>query len=311
MKKTVILCAALALTALSLTSCQKEEQTISHKFFATAEQAQNDKCMIDENMMMYWEGDSTKTASHISIYQLNAENNIVGMSDYYPSQISADGRSAVLTHHPLSFMSDFEDNVQGPFFATPGTTELFGFSPEGGLYLGPSTPQYTDGHYCMPMVAYGSSYGDLKFKHVMGVLKIVVTMPPASGPFVFYAGDTMEVSCTNSEYDKCCASQINMTWNTQGEFAVTSCYFKQYGSWYTQSSTNIAAPMGNGVYYIPLPVGQITDLKFHMIGHDGFGATHHFVKTMNSTSTITIERAGITTVNLSYDADNIRDIDYM
>lgn len=55
MKKLSIVCAALAVEALSFTSCQKEESTTNNQqFIASFEQTGNGKASVDSDLQMYW-----------------------------------------------------------------------------------------------------------------------------------------------------------------------------------------------------------------------------------------------------------------
>lgn len=178
MKKLSILCTALAVAALSFTSCQKEESTTNNqKFIASFEQAGNDKFYVDADLQMYWK--DNWMSSTIAVYAPGLAD-ITGYSftNYYPSSISADGKTAVLEYNNNPEPQDFPANQQGPFYAVSNAVNwaTSHINSEGSFHAGGAF----SGRYHMPMVGRADNFGAMQFKHLMGILKAYATCPKAT-----------------------------------------------------------------------------------------------------------------------------------
>lgn len=177
MKKLSILCAALAVAALSSTSCQKEESTTNNqKFIASFEQAGNDKFYVDADLQMYWH---IYGWNDIAVYALGFVD-LTGypLVLYRPSSISADGKTAVLEQKHQYGIPDVPANQQGPFYAVSNAVNwaTSHINSDGSFHAGGAF----SGRYHMPMVGRADNFGAMQFKHLMGILKAYATCPKAT-----------------------------------------------------------------------------------------------------------------------------------
>lgn len=177
MKKLSILCAALAVAALSFTSCQKEESTTNNqKFIASFEQAGNDKVSVDADLQMYWHIYGWKD---IAVYAPGFVD-LTGypLVLYRPSSISADGKTAVLEQKHQYGIPDVPANQQGPFYAVSNAVNwaTSHINSDGSFHAGGAF----SGRYHMPMVGRADNFGAMQFKHLMGILKAYATCPKAT-----------------------------------------------------------------------------------------------------------------------------------
>lgn len=289
MKKLVIICAAMAVAALSLTSCQKEESTTNNqKFIASFEQAGNDKCTIDENLQMVWRYSYWNSEIGVRVPESTISN-----SDhfciFYPTSISDDGKTAVLEYLAANSHDPFPADQQGPFYATNYAIHWYDsyINNDGSYHVGgiihSTFPLYT------PMIARAENYGELHFKHLLGILKIYVNMPEGYGQLGgIIRGNSLFVM------DGC-----DVTWDANGEITLSNI---ERG---TQSSSQ-SLLKGNGFFYFQACPGDWTDLTFEISAADANNVTKRFRKTMNPNASIHIERAGITTLTINFTENDIQ-----
>lgn len=291
------------MAALSFTSCQKEEKASSQKFFASFEQAGNGKVSLDQNLNMYW--DENDNSSMILVTTFGEDGESDHCSTYFPSSISADGKTAVLEYSDLWGYLPFPGGIQGPFYAATDAISWIDMSlnSDGSLHLD-EVYSTEIGGYCvshfMPMVARADNFGQLNFKHITGVLKMFVNLPEGyeiENVAIFNSDAT---ATTFQAWPQSC----DVAWDAQGEITLSNVTYYEAddepGDW-----MNLYAEVGNGFYYQSLPVGDLGGLAFVVYAYDEDGNSVTFRKDMRPTASIHIERAGISTLTLTYTVDDI------
>lgn len=243
MKKLSILCAALAVAALSFTSCQKEESTTNNqKFIASFEQAGNDKVSVDADLQMYWK--DNWMSSTIAVYAPGLAD-ITGYSfkNYHPSSISADDKTAVL-EHSIETESPFPANQQGPFYAISDaiSRETSHINSDGSFHVG---APYTNLYY-MPMVGRAENFGTMQFKHILGILKVYVNLPEG------YTATYVYMTTYNQAFQPSVMNACDVTWDANGEITLSNIV-KDY-----MNSTYADFLNGNGFFFRSVCPGDWT-----------------------------------------------------
>lgn len=297
MKKISILCVAFMLAAVSLTSCQKDENGNNQKFFATFEQA--GKCMLGDNLIMRWNDNSD--SNYFYIFPVS---NIDLMTTYAPTSISADGRSAVLEYVALwsSSPSPFPAGQQGPFIAFINANEEYAeMNSDGSLHL-----QYIDADWSeedeypaciMPMVARANDFGSMQFKHLYGVLNFNVTLPEG------YELYEIDITC-GDDVDPFALESCDVSWNTSGDITLSNIvhYEEEMGD--NEVHLRRAVKTAHN-WFLPLPPGSYSTLEFYVVALDSEGNGYIAEKHIAEGRSITIERAGISNLTFSIDEDDM------
>ncbi|MCQ2282208.1 MAG: hypothetical protein MJZ99_06255 [Bacteroidales bacterium] len=289
MKKISILCAALAVAALSFTSCQKEESTTNNqKFIASFEQAGNDKFYVDADLQMYWH---IYGWNDIAVYAPGFVD-LTGYSLvlYRPSSISADGKVAVLEQKHQYGIPDVPADQQGPFYAISDaiSRETSHINSDGSFHVG---APYTNLYY-MPMVGRAENFGTMQFKHILGILKVYVNLPEG------YTASDVNMRTVNPAYNPTVINSCDVTWDANGEITLSNIEkaYTSYNSFFFR---------GNGYFYRQVCPGDWTKILFYVDAQDGTGNGISFFKAMNDNASIHIERAGITTITLNITMDDV------
>lgn len=283
MKKISILCAALAMAALNFTSCQKEESaTANQKFIASFEQTGNDKVTVDDDLQMYWKDDILN--STISVFAPGYVSSRGDKhTDYYPTTISADGKTAILEGRGDE---RFPANQQGPFYAATSYISTYSsqINADGSFHVVGTL--FMSNSKCMPMIARADNYGELKFKHLFGILKIIVNLPEG------FRLNNVNITSVNGAVNPSYLNECDVTWDANGYISLANISF---------NTPPIILPIsrGNGFCFAPVCPGDWGSLKFNVNTTDEQQQDHRFSKTMASNATIHIERAGITTLTLN------------
>lgn len=290
MKKLSILCAALAVAALSFTSCQKEESTNNNqKFIASFEQAGNDKFYVDADLQMYWH---IYGWNDIAVYAPGFVD-LTGypLVLYRPSSISADGKVAVLEQKHQYGIPDVPADQQGPFYAISDaiSRETSHINSDGSFHVG---APYTNLYY-MPMVGRAENFGTMQFKHILGILKVYVNLPEG------YTATSVYMTTYNQAFQPSVMNACNVTWDANGEITLSNIV-KDY-----MNSTYADFLNGNGFFFRSVCPGDWTKIIFYVDAQDGTGNRISFFKAMNDNASIHIERAGITTITLNITMDNV------
>lgn len=292
MKKLSIICAVLAMAALGFTSCQKEESTTDNqKFTASFEQAGNDKCSVDENLQMYWSENLIN--SLIAVYAPGfAENSGYPFSAYFPSFISADGKTAILEHSDYLVIPPFPAGQQGPFYAVSDAVNwsTSHINSDGSLHVGTVTWIYD----FMPMVGCANNFGKIQFKHLMGILKAYVNLPEG------YTASNVLMTTFNQAYQPSVMNGCDVTWDANGEITLSNI-----AKGYFLNSTYAYFIDGNGFFFCPACPGDWNKIIFFVDAQDDAGNEITFYKEMNDNASIHIERAGITTITLNMTMDDV------
>ncbi len=279
------------MAALSFTSCQKEESYIANqKFIASFEQAGNDKVTSNSDLEMYWE--SSGSYSDIGVYAPGFVNSD-GQSQvktYRPSTISTDLKTAV-----LESTDPFPANQQGPFYAISRIINNASsyINEDGSFHAGKCRPQpslfFPSAENVMPMIARADNYGELKFKHLFGILKIFLNLPEG------FVVNQIFVAAAEGSLLPTCIDGCDVYWDDNDNISLANISLTT--NWSTPS-----AYRGRDFYYVPVCPGDWSNLRFRVIGWDS--VTNHYnvvlEKTMAEGATIHIERAGITTLTLNY-----------
>lgn len=282
------------MAALSFTSCQKEESYIANQqFIASFEQAGNDKVNCNSNLEMYWEGSSYSSA--------------IGV--YAPGFVNSDGQSQVKTYRPSTVSTDlktavlestdpFPANQQGPFYAISSVINRASsyINEDGSFHAGRCRPQpyflVPSANNVMPMIARADNYGELKFKHLFGILKIFLNLPEGYTVTDFY------VAAVGYSVLPSCIDGCDVYWDDNDNISLANISL----------DTNWSTPpayLGNGFYYVPVCPGDWSNLRFVVFGRDNANQSVSLEKNMAEGATIHIERAGITTLTLNYTENDI------
>lgn len=293
MKKLVIICAAMAVAALSLTACHKEESTTNNqKFIASFEQAGNGKATIDADLQMYWNEYIVNNLVGIFAPGFRFERNstIYEYTPYYAASISDDGKTAVLEHYPHRTIPPFPADQQGPFYAATDVLLWADchINADGSLHIGKIQPNGAILENIMPMVARADNYGELKFKHVYGLLKVYVNLPQE------YTADKVYINPIPFIFNGC-----DVYWDANGEISLSNIEMFNVSGF--QSICK-----GNGFFFAPLCPGNWENLKFRVKAFDNNQQERTFLKTMNTNASIHIERAGITTLTINLTENDIQ-----
>ena len=292
MKKISILCAALAMAALSFTSCQKEESyTANQQFIASFEQTGNDKVTVDEDLQMYWSNIEINSmlgvfAPGFSFEEIDGYINYC--TTYYPTDISPDGKTAVLEHAP--YYPPFPTGQQGPFYAVSDAVmwESSHINDDGSFHIGGIIPA-TD---FMPMVARADNYGALKFKHLFGMMKVYVNLPEDLN--IVYVSIEPSYRYPSLFHLNGC----DVSWDANGEISLSNI----------DNSINdeeFRLRQGNGFYFISACPGDWRDLTFTVYGTTQNQQDRWYAKWMDSDASIHVERAGITTITLNFTENDL------
>lgn len=311
MKKISILCAALAMAALSFTSCQKEESaTANQKFIASFEQTGFGKFSVDEDLQMYWDtaNENTSSASNLCFVfapgfsQSDGENAGCGFTTYSTTDISSDGKTAVLEYTNQLGYAPFPANQQGPFYVVSNISSNvswgwpeYHINSDGSFHIGLIYELMTGFNGIMPMIARADNFGRLKFKHIFGLLKIYVNLPEG------FEVSRVTLSTTHLfANDPLTIDGCDVYWDANGDISLANI---------DRGIRNIQFPLrrGNGFYIAPVCPGDWGDLGFIVRADDSNQQSHRFIKTMAEGATIHIERAGITTLTLNYTENDIVD----
>lgn len=290
MKKIAILCAAFAMAALGLSSCQKEENISNKIIIATFEQAVNGKVSLDADLQMFWMNDYNSSMIGIATFADNG--GMDQLSSYYPTSISDDGKIAVLEYS--DYREPFTAGTTGPFYAF---TEAIGWNSvtmneDGSLQMSVfSSYRTSTTSYIMPMVARSDDLGTLNFKHLCGVLKVTVNLPDGCTEGI----DSVKYYSTASDYNEGCLESCDVTFDAHGNITLSNLQC------WDATCHDVFVP-GNGFFYCSMCPGDIHNLQFVVKTDEG----SVYVKTMSPTAAIHIERAGITTLELNLtDADRV------
>lgn len=299
MKKLSILCAALAMAALSFTSCQKEESYIANQqFIASFEQTGNDKVTIDDDFQMYWASDDVGNGNNstIAVFAPGFETpNGHGYTEYYPTYISPDGKSAILEYTGWGNTTPFPADQQGPFYAISGLAiwpQYCQINADGTFHIGSWSPLFVIDHQIMPMVARADNFGELKFKHIFGILKIYINLPEG------YDEEFFDATSTQAEDNPVSFYGCDVYWDANGDISMRNIQLGGYSGW--GSGATLYKIKGNGFYYAPVFPGDLNNLHFTVNTRNANQRRVTFVKNMAEGATIHIERAGITTLTLNY-----------
>lgn len=298
MKKLSILCATLAVAALSFTSCQKEESTTNQQFIASFEQTGNDKITVDDDLQMYWkEGMGNSMIIMYAPGYIQENTTSINFTYYAPTSISADGKTAVLEYysHTWGFIDalPFPADQQGPFYGVTSAVNHFQceINDDGSFHVGTCYQNNSIfDRKRMPMVARADNYGALQFKHLFGMLKVYLNLPQG------YTVDYLTFNSTPGSYDPSYLNNCDVNWDANGDISMSNINLRIT----PQSGSSISTfREGNGFYFIPLCPGDWGNLVFEVGTYDENQNTHYFQKTMAQGASIHIERAGITTLTLN------------
>lgn len=293
MKKISILCSALAMAALSFTSCQKEESYIANQqFIASFEQAGNDKVTVDNDLQMYWSTEEQNKAIFVYAPGFSTNDAYYECTIYRPTDISSNGKTAVLeyddSYAPYGF-GPFPAGQQGPFYAMTNTSwfDDSHINTDGSFHVGYNDGTNSEYFGIMPMIARADNFGTLKFKHLFGMLKVYVNLP-----------EGFEVSEVIASFPS--GYTCDVYWDANDNISLANI-----DGTYSQGFSTLRH--GNGFYYVPVCPGVWGDLWFHVAAVDRNQNVREFQKDMKPNATITIERAGITTLTLNYTENDMVD----
>ncbi|MCQ2294641.1 MAG: hypothetical protein MJZ67_03210 [Bacteroidales bacterium] len=286
MKKLVIICAAMAVAALSLTACHKEESsTDNQKFIASFEQVGNGKFSIDGDLQMYWDDIWFHTLFGVYVPE-STVSNPEHFSVFKATSISEDGKTAVFEYYNTAIYAPFPAGQQGPFYAASDYVQwnVSHINDDGSFHVGIAN----NVGYMTPMVARSDDFGELHFKHLFGILKIYLNLPEGYEPRYIR---------TQKRYMKNC----DVTWDANGEITLSNFeVVKPYDDYEIYWRGN------NGFFYSSVCPGDMTGITFSLETKDANNVTKIFRKTMNPNASIHIERAGITTLTINFTENDIQ-----
>lgn len=240
---------------------------------------------------MFWTSDTNAYQRRVIYVRapgfLNSDGEEIA-SVYYPTSISADGKTAILDCSSRPFPAD----QQGPFFAyTYASTSGTHINADNtSLHVGNTHDWYG----ATPMVARADNYGELCFKHLFGVLKIYVNMPQGYTPVSYYS---FRIECGfGNDLSQMASCDVN--WDANGEITMSNIVKLSH-------SNSVDCRFGNGYYFCMACPGDWENLQFEglAVGPDDYA--HWFRKTMAEGASIHIERAGITTITINYTEDDM------
>lgn len=171
---------------------------------------------------------------------------------------------------------------------------------DGSFHIESAHPGTSFNNYSfMPMIARADNYGQLPFKHIFGMLKTIVTVPDGYtvtgvtliGLVGVYTPDTIE-GC-------------DVSWDENGDITISNITKVALQANQREDLRNYSFKEGNGYYYLAACPGDWTDLRFKVEAVNSNQSQVAFVKTMNPNSSIHLERAGITTLNLNMTPDDL------
>lgn len=294
MKKVSLFLAALAVAAVSFTSCQKEESTANkQQFIASLEQTVSDKISANANLQMHWSEDIATSMVYIYVEPYPT---VTWSTTYAPTSISTDKKTAVLEHNFSTSIAPFPDGQEGPFYAITNAIRHDSCYIENGTFVVRGiSPSTLANNGVLPMVARADNFGNLQFKHLFGILKANVEVPEG------YEVNGVYLNVINGSYNPLTLKRAVVTWNANGEIEISDVLNVARNGHYDSFRE------GNGFYYLPACCGDWNNLEFVVSAVSENLNQVAFVKVMNPQAFIHIERAGITTVTLRMTQDDMVD----